>query len=209
MQYVQVRIGKLLIDFHNSWLGEESVYVNGKLVSKKSSVLGTDHHFTRQEDGEEVHYVLTSRIDSPTGVALDLRRNGRPVKQGISVPYGFKPRKPRNPDRKKGLDLLAEYDIAAAKEHLKNALQIDANDPEVHLALACCYSIEENASQAFAALQKAVDCELTDPNRILTHDQLAFVRLHPAFEAFHASQYRRLDPELLRETPEDSSRSKV
>lgn len=209
MQYVQVRIGKLLIDFHNSWLGEESVYVNGKLVSKKSSVWGTDHHFVRQEDGEEAHYVLTSRIDGMMGVALDLRRNGRPVKQGIGVPYGFKPRQPRNADRKKGLDLLAEYDISAAKDHLQKALQMDADDPEIHLGLACCYSIEEDAPRAFAALQKAVDCELSDPDRILTHDQLAYVRLHPAFADFRESGYRRLDPALLSETSPDSSRTMV
>ena len=53
MQYVQVYSGRTKIEVHNSWLGEESVFANGQLVSKKSSVWGTSHHFSVMENGEE------------------------------------------------------------------------------------------------------------------------------------------------------------
>ena len=184
MQYKKLTYQNTIIEFHNNWLGEETVIVNGQEVSKKSSIWGTNHHFTIIEDGEQVAYVLTTRINQQMGVEVDLIRNGVVVEQSVPVGFGSKPGKPRNPDKKRGLEKLLEYSVDEAMEHFARALEVDSRDPEVHFYMACIYSLTERAEAGFSALRDAVEFGLADREQILTHDMLAFLRIQPEFEEF-------------------------
>ena len=45
MKYYEYTIESNKIEFHNSYLGTETILVNGKKVSKKYSITGTEHPF--------------------------------------------------------------------------------------------------------------------------------------------------------------------
>ena len=62
MQYQKITYEDLIIEFHNNWLGEETVIVNGQLVFKGKLHLGADHPFTVMEGGHPAKYILTTKI---------------------------------------------------------------------------------------------------------------------------------------------------
>ncbi|MEZ5042117.1 MAG: hypothetical protein R2828_19625 [Saprospiraceae bacterium] len=197
MQYQKITSGETIIEFHNNWMGEETVIINGQIVSKKSSVWGTHHHFTVIEKGHSVRYVLTTKVNSLMQVLLDLKRNGTIVHENIPVAYGTIPRKPENTAKKNGIAKLKAYELDEAIEALRLALDIDADDPEIYFYLACAYSVEERTLEGFESLKKAVEHKLQDTEIILNHDMLAFLRMHEAFETFLNSNFTTYDKALM------------
>ncbi len=184
MYYQQIIHGELLIEFTNSWTGEETVYLNSQVVSKKSSILGTSHYFETLEAGEVVRYILTSKLGGPLGVKLDLIKNGVIIQQDISVSLGVLPSKPAVEFKQKGLAKLQQYDLAEALQEFREAEKINPKDPEIYFHLACIFSLKENAADGLAYLQKSVEYNLQNRETILTHEMLAFLRIQPEFEAF-------------------------
>ena len=76
MRMLSVNIGTSNVVFEKSmWTGREFVYVNGNLVSKKFSWFGAHHAFQVTEDGETVHYTLTTGYGW-WGLITRLNRNG-------------------------------------------------------------------------------------------------------------------------------------
>lgn len=47
----KLKIGKVLIEIHNNWIGVQSITINSQTVSKKFSFAGAEHYFTLVEDG--------------------------------------------------------------------------------------------------------------------------------------------------------------
>ena len=201
MQYVKITDGETIIEFHNNWLGEETVIVNGQVVSKKSSILGCDHYFSVIDDGRNNRYILTSKINGLMQVLLDVRKNGKLIEENVLVKYGAAPRKPRNKFKKSGRANLQEYDVDDAIKELKLAAEFDPKDPEIYFFLACAYSINEQTQEGFEALKMAVKYNLKDTDAILTHDMLAFLRMHPAFEGFLDSNFSEYDASLMKDDP--------
>lgn len=80
MHYKKITLDNLIIEFHNNWLGQETVIVNGQIVSKKSSVWGAHHDFTLLENGHPANYILTTKVNASFEVFIDLRKNGKLVK---------------------------------------------------------------------------------------------------------------------------------
>lgn len=78
MKVISLYLDHLHLEFHNSVLGKETVYVNGQEVSSKVSVLGTTHHFSVYEDRQWVAYELISSA-STWGIGVDIYRDGRPL----------------------------------------------------------------------------------------------------------------------------------
>ncbi len=189
MYYKKVKSGDITIEFHSNWLGMETVIVNGQILSKKSSIMGTHHHFTLDEDGESVNYILSSKVGGDMNAYLDLRRAGKLIHENVHIPMGFKPKAPKNTFKYKGIQLIKEYDIEEGIAELKKALELDTADPEIHFFLACGYSIQEDVANGFDALRLAVKYKLQDVESILNHDMLAYLRLQDAFEAFFNSGY--------------------
>lgn len=191
MQYLKLKSDQTIIELHNNWLGEETVIVGGQIVSKKSSVYGTDHHFTIKENGKSVNYLLTTKVmDSMMTVGVDLSRNGKLILENVKLAYGSKPKSPAHKLKTKGLSFLKNFDIPEALEALLKAQELDPDDPEVYFHLACVYSNMEDVNKGYAYLKKAVEAGLTNHESILNHDMLAFLRIQDEFEKFQKSGYK-------------------
>jgi hypothetical protein len=198
MQYLRLVSGETLIEFHNSWKGVESVYANGQLMTQKSSIWGTSHYFQVQEDDRLVKFILTTKIGANMQVMIDLIRDGEPVECNRPIPYGSMPEKPHLKLKETALKHLADFDLEAALEDLNEAAKMAPKDPELYFYMACAHSIMERAWEGFNCLKKAVALGLNDQDRIRTHDKLAYLRLHPAFEAFRNSGFTRIEKAYLK-----------
>ena len=197
MQYQKITSGDTVIEFHNNWLGEETVIVKGQVVSKKSSVWGIDHKFSVQEKGKEVRFILTTKVDANMQVLLDLRRNGKKVVEDLPVKLGWMPKTPKNLPKQQGIQKLKEYKLEEALVDFKEALKENDEDPEIYFHMACAYSVLERTHDGFEALRKAVEHNLQNTEMILNHDMLAFLRLHDAFEGFFASGFKKYDKKMM------------
>jgi tetratricopeptide (TPR) repeat protein len=197
MQYRKIVAGETVIEFHNNWLGQETVIANGREVSKKSSVWGTSHHFSVMEDGHPTRYTLISKLTELGGVQLDLLRNGEVIQESLAVNWGSKPAKTRNKAKRQGLSKLNEYALEEALVHFEEALRTDPGDAEVYFHMACAYSVMERAEDGYEALRKAVQYGLQETEEILTHDMLAYLRMREAFENFVVSGFTEFDKEQL------------
>lgn len=191
MQYLKLKSEQTIIELHNNWLGEETVIVGGQIVSKKSSVYGTDHHFTIKENGKSINFILTTKVmDSMMTVGVDLSRNSKLIHENVKLTYGTKPKSPAYKFKSKGLSFLKNFDIPEALEALLKAQELDPDDPEVYFHLACVYSNIEDVNKGYVHLKKAVEAGLTNHESILNHDMLAFLRIQDEFEKFQKSGYK-------------------
>ena len=207
MHYQKITVGRTIIEFYNNWLGEETVTVNGQAVSRKSSVWGTKHHFTVVEGGHNARYILTTRINGFGQVVLDLTKNGRLLQQNIPTRHGSRPSRPSPPKvnkaKKEGLLQLRNYELESAQEKFEEALEFDPKDGEIYFHLACIFSVQEKTKKGFDAISKSVELGLTNEDAIMTHDMLAFLRIHPAFDDFLDSGFKTYDESLIEPEPEE------
>lgn len=82
MKCAEYTFDDTIIAFYNSNWGKETVTVNGKVVSEKSSVLGTRHEFSVDNDNYEL---ITSFVISRTiGIESELRKNGKFIDKQVS-----------------------------------------------------------------------------------------------------------------------------
>ncbi len=101
-----------------------------------------------------------------------------------------------NPFKKSGLRKYKDFDIEEAIEDFQKAIKVDPNDVSIYFNLACSYSLLENKEQTFKYLELAVAKGLADQERILTHDDLAFIRIQPEFQDFKTGGFRlKVNPE--------------
>lgn len=190
MHYIKLKSEGTIIEFHNNWLGEETVIVGGKMVSKKSSIMGANHYFTVMENGTSVNYVLTSKVlDSLMNVGVDLIRNGKMVYENVPLKYGGKTRSPHEELKSKALAKLIAYEIHEALDLLKQAQQLEPDDYEIYFHMACAYSNLEDVENGYAHLKLAVQHGMNDFEKILNHDMLAYLRLQDRFERFQESGF--------------------
>jgi len=198
-----IKIANNLIEIHNNWIGVQTVLVNGKIVSKKFSFLGTNHYFTILEDGNEIEYLITTKVNSKTQrlksnqFLIDLRCEGGIIKENVLIEFGSEQKKENNKHKVIGIKFLREYEIKNAIKALKRGLSFDKNDPEIYFYLACCYSIEEKTKDGFECLKKAVENNLNDTEMILNHEMLAYIRIQDGFEDFLNSNFIKYDETKL------------
>ena len=197
MQYKKFKTEHSIIEFHNNWLGAETVIINGQIVSKKSSWMGTEHHFSIIENGNSIRYVLITKVNANMNVFIDLHRNGKVIEENVPLPFGTKPKAPKNNSKINGIKLLTEYQVSDAIKELTKALDMDIEDPEIYFYLACAYSIEEQALKGFESLKKAIENKLQNTEMILEHEMLAYLRMHDEFEPFLNSNFSEYDESKL------------
>jgi TM2 domain-containing membrane protein YozV len=94
-----------------------------------------------------------------------------------------------NPFKASGIKKYKDFDLDDAILDFKKGLEISPNDVALHFNIACAYSLTEKKSLAYHHLQRAVMSGLKDVERILSHDDLAYVRIQPEYEAFRASGF--------------------
>jgi len=78
MKYTTIHLDENKIELFNSLLGKETVKVNGKTVSEKRSLTGTEHVFKINENGIENIYKLTTGFNI-NGVGFSLYKNDKPI----------------------------------------------------------------------------------------------------------------------------------
>jgi len=96
-----------------------------------------------------------------------------------------------NPFKKSGIKKYKEYDIEEAIEDFHKALKIDPNDISLYFNLACAYSLMEDKDEAFKYLELSVTKGLKDHSRIMSHDDLAYLRIQPEFQDFKSRGFKR------------------
>jgi len=74
MKYTTVHLNGNKIELFNTLLGKETVKVNGKIVSEKRSLKGTEHIFQINENT----YKLTTGMNI-NGVVFSLYENDKPI----------------------------------------------------------------------------------------------------------------------------------
>jgi hypothetical protein len=67
------------IDIYNSWLGTETIYYNGEMVSKKNSIFGEQHHFAITTKNETKHYLVNIAYRWPMRIGFDVFENGKAI----------------------------------------------------------------------------------------------------------------------------------
>ncbi|GGK85214.1 hypothetical protein ACD591_19975 [Rufibacter glacialis] len=67
------------IEVDNSFNGKETIKYNGEIVSEKKSLLGENHTFTCEENGERITYEVRISIKNLTRVGIDIYRNNKVV----------------------------------------------------------------------------------------------------------------------------------
>lgn len=95
-----------------------------------------------------------------------------------------------NPYKNSGIKKYKDFDLEDAIADFKKGLEISPNDIALHFNISCAYSLTEKKSLAFHHLSKAVSLGLKDVERILSHDDLAYVRIQPEFETFRSGGFR-------------------
>ncbi|KAA3437077.1 hypothetical protein [Rufibacter hautae] len=67
------------IEVDNSYTGKETIKYNGEIVSEKKSLLGENHRFEREEQGEMAQYEVRISIKHLTRVGIDIYRNDKVI----------------------------------------------------------------------------------------------------------------------------------
>jgi len=108
----------------------------------------------------------------------------------------FKKRKEAENLKQSGIKKFKEFDTKGAISDFKKALETSPEDFAIHFNIACAYSLEEQANEAYKHLDLAVAHGFREFDKILNHEALAYIRVLPVFEAFKKNQYR-LNEQLL------------
>jgi TM2 domain-containing membrane protein YozV len=111
-----------------------------------------------------------------------------------------------NPYKNSGIKKYKDFDLADAIADFSKGLEISPNDLALHFNIACAYSLTENKTKAYHHLSRAVSLGLKDVERILSHDDLAYVRIQPEFDNFRSSGFR-VNPYETRTTTTQSQTS--
>ncbi len=106
-----------------------------------------------------------------------------------------------NPFKKSGIKKYKDYDIEEAIEDFHKALKIDPNDVSLYFNLACAYSLMENKDEAFKYIELSVTKGLKDQSRIMSHDDLAYIRIQPEFQEFKTKGFKRTRQVRNEKTP--------
>ena len=109
-----------------------------------------------------------------------------------------------NPYKQSGIKKYKDFDLDDAIADFSKGLEITPNDVALHFNIACAYSLTEKKEKAFYHLSRAVSLGLNGEERILTHDDLAYLRIQPEFEAFKKSGFKVL-PAFSTKTPSASN----
>ncbi len=89
-----------------------------------------------------------------------------------------------NPFKRSAEKKYKEYDLEDALEDYNHALEITPEDKEIHFNLAAIHSLLENKEKSFNHLEEAVRLGFSDKKKILSLDDLAYLRIQEEFEAF-------------------------
>lgn len=67
------------IDIYNSLFGRKYIYCDGKLVSKKFSMLGSTHSFVINAAKHKNNYLINIKVKWPYNIGLEIFENGKAI----------------------------------------------------------------------------------------------------------------------------------
>ncbi|MBK8632532.1 MAG: hypothetical protein WAT92_10905 [Saprospiraceae bacterium] len=112
-----------------------------------------------------------------------------------------------NPFKTTGMSKYKDYDLESAIEDFKQGLNLEPNDIALNFNIACAYSLTEKKSLAFEHLAKAVNLGFNDLDRILKHDDLAYMRIQPEFEEFKRNEFKVVPRQIQNEAKPKAAES--
>lgn len=89
MKFTTINLGDNKIEVFNSFIGRETIVLNGKVVSEKNSITGATHHFKMIENDQEVacKFIFGYGLN---GVVMNLYKDNKPVIESEkSMFFGF------------------------------------------------------------------------------------------------------------------------
>lgn len=89
MKFTTINLGNNKIEVFNSFIGRETIVLNGKVVSEKNSITGATHHFKMIENDQEVacKFIFGYGLN---GVVMSLYKDNKPVIESQkSMFFGF------------------------------------------------------------------------------------------------------------------------
>lgn len=92
--------------------------------------------------------------------------------------------------KKEGIKNFKEYNTKGAIDNFKKGLEILPQDKSLHFNIACAYSLEEKAFEAFYHLDRAFAFGFNERDKIISHEALAYIRVLPEFDMFQKNEYR-------------------
>ena len=75
MKFSTIQLGTNKIEIFNSYLGKETIQVNGETVSEKNSITGATHSFTIIEDDRKVPCTIILGYCA-NGIVMDFYKDG-------------------------------------------------------------------------------------------------------------------------------------
>ena len=141
----------------------------------------SDEMFDRKYNKDMADDTIVRRTQNTRGRGpATQNRTQAPVRNNPMNSNGRK----ANPFKNSGIQKYKDFDLEAAIEDFHKSLQIEPNDPAMFFNLACAYSLTEQKSKCLEYLELATKAGFNDYGRILTHEDLAYIRIQPEFEAF-------------------------
>ena len=92
--------------------------------------------------------------------------------------------------KQSGIKKLKDYDLKGAIADFTKALLKNPEDTALHYNIACAYSMEEQALEAFKHLDQAVALGFNEGGKIMNQEELAYIRIIPVFEKFKTNRFR-------------------
>ncbi|HEX5625051.1 MAG TPA: NINE protein [Saprospiraceae bacterium] len=142
-----------------------------------------DRYGRRREHAKEVH---------PRGGQYVMLEEEEPKRMRKTPQYFKKFNKNKESEslKQSGIRKFKDYDTKGAIADFAKALEGAPDDKALHFNIACAYSLEEKAYEAFYHLDLAVAYGFREYDKILTQEALAFIRVMPEFESFKNNQFR-------------------
>jgi len=110
--------------------------------------------------------------------------------------------------KRAGENDLNEYDYKNAINEFQKANELKYDDAPVHFYLARCYSMVEDTKNALIHLDAAIAFGIP-PRQINATDDLAFLRMQPAFKEFAQGNYRLGDTGKRKTQTKATSKQKI
>ncbi len=102
----------------------------------------------------------------------------------------FKKEKEAKNFKQSGIKKLKDFEINGAIEDFKKALESNHQDIATHFNLACAYSLNENAIEAYKHLDLAVQNGFNEGVKIQQQEELAYIRVLSIYEKFKTNKFR-------------------
>ena len=165
----------------SSWSIMPILIIGGIIAMVNSSRKKKERNQDHRQTARNQQQTRTNRTTAPP------RRQSKPAAPARRSSNNFSK---SNPFKKSGIAKYKEFDLDGAIADFEQGLAISEGDVALHWNIAAAYSLTEKKDKAFFHLNRAVELGFNDFEKIQSHDDLAFLRIQPEFDAFKTNGYK-------------------